>query len=554
MIDPPSLLVASLGCIRQMYSSMGMVERANLYLHFVVCINRISGRCSCQITMNTTIQPKRHPIIAVRRAGVPLVAFETSDPAQSIVEAVKALNGKADTTPVLRWDIVRGLVGLNRPGSAVASQVAPDGPIQSGNPAECLSLLERCQAENLICFFMNAHRFIGNEAVAQGLWNLRDAWKAKGNTLVLLCPSMRLPDDLAHDIVVVSEPLPSPTEVGAIVDSIAKDAGAEVTEKAKVVDTLLGVSAFAAEQALAMSLGKNGDGKITINRDELWERKRKMVEQTPGLSVWRGQESFADVGGLANIKDFLTKILASGKNPVRAIMYIDEIEKLFAGTAGDTSGVSQDQLRVFLTTMQDDNLPGIILIGPPGTGKSAIAKAAGSIADAEVISTDTGAMTGSLVGESQAKIRKAMATFRAVSQGKGLVIATCNSISSLPPELRRRFSLGTFFVDLPSTEERASIWSLWLKKYSLAADAVRPNDVGWTGAEIRACCDVAYRAGVSLVEASSFIVPVSKSAADKIDALRKSASGKFISANHSGTYIYDPNAEASSTGRKFDTN
>lgn len=504
--------------------------------------------------MKTTTAQVKHPIISVRRAGVPLAAFETSDPAQTITETIKSLNGKAETTPIMRWDIVRGLVGLNRVGTSVATQIAPDGPIQSGNPAECLSLLEKCPAENVICFFMNAHRFIANEAVAQGLWNLRDAWKAKGNTLVLLCPSMRLPDDLSHDIVVISEPLPSTEEVGAIVDSIAKDAGAEVTEKEKVVDTLLGVSAFAAEQALAMSISKSGD-KVVINRNELWERKRKMVEQTPGLSVWRGKESFADVGGLGNIKDFLTRILGSGKNPVRCIGFIDEIEKMFSGTAGDTSGVSQDQLRVFLTEMQDSNIPGIILIGPPGTGKSAIAKGAGAVADAEVLSIDTGAMTGSLVGESQAKIRKAMATFRAVSQGKGLFIATCNKISALPPELRRRFTLGTFFVDLPTAEERASIWNLWLKKYELAADTVRPDDDGWTGAEIRACCDVAYRAGISLAEAATFIVPVSKSASGDIEALRKMASGRFISASKPGIYNHDTivtePAAAIVKGRRF---
>ncbi|MGB7590439.1 MAG: hypothetical protein WBO19_04275, partial [Terriglobia bacterium] len=42
----------------------------------------------------------------------------------------------------------------------------------------------------------------------------------------------------------------------------------------------------------------------------------------------------------------------------------------------------------------------------------------------------------------------------AVSQGRMLFIATCNSIASLPPELRRRFTLGTFFFDLPTVDER----------------------------------------------------------------------------------------------------
>jgi SpoVK/Ycf46/Vps4 family AAA+-type ATPase len=81
-------------------------------------------------------------------------------------------------------------------------------------------------------------------------------------------------------------------------------------------------------------------------------------------------------------------------------------------------------------------------------------------------------MTGSLVGESQRKIRQAMEVFKAVSQGKGLFIATCNKIAALPPELKRRFTLGTFYVDLPSDEERSAIWPIWLKKYNLPKQAV----------------------------------------------------------------------------------
>ena len=481
---------------------------------------------------------KLHPLHAARRAGVPLLAIETSDPAQTIAGCIRALNDKAATTPIMRWDVLRGLVGLNNPGEVLARELSED-PLDACNPSTCLAMLAKIRKERrdrVVCFFMNAHRYIQNEAVAQGLWNLRDIWKEKGSTLVLLCPMLELPGELSHDIVVVTEQLPGPEEVSAIVDSIAQDAKLkEVPDKEKVVDTLLGVSAFAAEQVLAMSIAGSAPNAV-IDRDELWTLKRKMVEQTPGLTVWKEASTFADLGGLDNIKAFLTKILTSPNNPVRCIGFIDEIEKLFAGSQGDLSGVSQDQLRVFLTEMQDHTIPGMILVGPPGTGKSAIAKAAGGVAEAEVLNIDTGAMTGSLVGESQAKIRKAFQTFHAVSQGKSLLIATCNRLATLPPELRRRFTLGTFFIDLPDADERAAIWKLWLKKYNFDAKSKLPDDDGWTGAEIRACCDVAFRTDMSLEEASTFVVPVCKSAAEQIEALRKQADGRFISASKPGTY------------------
>lgn len=505
--------------------------------------------------MNSTPSLPSHPLRAIRRAGVPLAAIETSDPAATIKGCITALNGKAESTPIMRWDLARGLVGLNRLGKDAA---AGCGEMLT-NPGEALIALGNKAPSGSLCFMLNAHRVIANADIMQAVWNLRDTWKANGSTLVLLCSTMKLPDELTNDVILITEALPTPAEIEKIVRSVAGDAGlsdAQIGDKGRIVDTLLGVSAFGAEQALSLSLIANVESEsfAGFDRSELWARKRKMIEQTPGLTVWQGGETFADVAGVANIKSYLTSILTSKRNPVNCIGFIDEIEKLFAGSAGDTSGVSQDQLKVFLTEMQDQNIPGIILIGPPGTGKSAIVKGAGAVAGAEVLSIDTGAMTGSLVGESQAKIRQAMKTFAAVSQGKGLFIATCNAISALPPELRRRFTLGTFFVDLPDKSERESIWAVWLKRYAakgLAADLARPNDEGWTGAEIKACCDVAWRASISLVQAAKFIVPVSKSAGDKISALRKMASGKFISASHEGVYEFDDTPEEKSTARRF---
>ena len=488
-----------------------------------------------------------HPIKAMRRASVPLAAFETSDPAATVAGIVSALNGNGKASPIISWDICQTWVGLNDAGRESLDWFDP----MTMGLAESLKALGEQDADNsgLVAFMHNAQRFLERDGVAQGLWNLRDKLKAVNGIIVLLGPSLSLPAELVQDVVVVTEPLPDAEAIGVIVDGIVKDsiaAGAKIvaTEYGRevVVDTLCGLSAFAAEQALAMSIGKDG-----VNADALWERKRRLVEQTPGLSIWKGSESFDSLGGLANIKDYLRRILTSGKTPVRAIGFIDEIEKGFAGAGGDLSGVSQDQLGVFLKTMQDFEIPGIILVGPPGTGKSAIAKGAGGVSGAEVLTIDTGAMTGSLVGESQRKIRAAMETFKAVARGKGLFIATCNKLSALPPELKRRFTLGTFFVDLPSAEERAVIWPLWIKKFGLSKEQSETSVVnadGWTGAEIKACCEVAYRTGSTLLEASDYIVPVCRSAAESIETLRKGAAGKFISANYAGTYKVPTSAES----------
>ena len=65
-------------------------------------------------------------------------------------------------------------------------------------------------------------------------------------------------------------------------------------DEGRAVDALLGLAAFPAEQVVAMSLSKRG-----LDHDQLWERKRQVIEQAPGLTVWRGGEAFTDVGGCA---------------------------------------------------------------------------------------------------------------------------------------------------------------------------------------------------------------------------------------------------------------
>jgi SpoVK/Ycf46/Vps4 family AAA+-type ATPase len=158
-------------------------------------------------------------------------------------------------------------------------------------------------------------------------------------------------------------------------------------------------------------------------------------------------------------------------------------------------------------------------------------------------------MQNALVGESGGRLRTALKVVDAVTNERSLWIASCNSIGTLPPELRRRFTLGTFFFDLPSVEERAAIWRIYQEKYGVSGEL--PDDDGWTGAEIKECCRKAYRLKLSLRQSADYIVPVSRSAADQIKGLRQQASGKFISASYAGVYQFQESAAAPRTGRAF---
>ena len=69
-------------------------------------------------------------------------------------------------------------------------------------------------------------------------------------------------------------------------------------------------------------------------------------------------------------------------------MFLDEIEKAFAGTGTDPSGVKTELTGAILSWMQDRGADGCLLIGPPGAAKSLVAKATGDTAGIPAIAFD----------------------------------------------------------------------------------------------------------------------------------------------------------------------
>src|SRR6202451_2912675 len=474
---------------------------------------------------------------AARRASTPLVSIRTADPASAIALMTQSLNGDADSTSLLSWDIMTGLSAMNGPGKKMLDSIIGERNPETVGPADALSGAARL-GDDAVIFYANPQRLWHDPVIVQGLWNLRDALKAVGAVFVLITPpGSVLPQELTQDVLVIDEPLPSQEGLRAIVRTTfenAKLAAPGADDECRAVDALLGLAAFPAEQVVAMSLSKRG-----LDHDQLWERKRQVIEQAPGLTVWRGGEAFTDVGGCANVKAFLQSVLDGAEAP-RVVVFCDEIEKAFAGTGTDLSGVTTEMTGTILTWMQNREADGCILIGPAGAGSSLVAKATGNTAGIPTIAFDPSAMKNGIIGSSGERLRSALSIIDAVSGGRSLWIATCNSIGTLPPELRRRFTLGTFFFDLPSPEQRAAIWKIYVAKYGVSGEL--PDDDGWTGAEIKECCRKAYRLKLTLKESAEYLVPVSRSAADQIKALRQQASGKFISASYPGVYQFQESA------------
>lgn len=476
-----------------------------------------------------------------RRVSVPLIAINTPDPAATIRDVCGVIDA---AVPIVEWDFCRGFTDRNEAGAAFVAGLGETEDTKN-NPYAALMAADKLPAvmvgpegrqrrEGGVLFIHLAPRWLTEAPVVQAIWLLRDKFKVDGRTLVLLGKQFTLPSELSDDVVCFDEPLPDADALKTIIRKSCEAAGLTISEEdeARAVEALRGLSAFSAEQITAMSLQKSG-----IDIDALWERKRQTIEQTPGLKVFKDEGGgFESIGGCEVVKGFLSRILNGAAAP-SAVVFVDEIEKSLGGSKGDLTGVTQDQLGVLLSYMQDTRAVGMLFLGPPGAAKSAIAKATGDEGRIPTIKLDTGATKGGIVGKSEEQIRTALKVITAVSNGKSLWIATCNSLADLPPELRRRFKLGTFFFDLPTPEERWAIWGIMLPKFEIQASRSEiPNDDGWTGAEIEQCCEIAWRLKCSLIEASKFVVPVSKSAADAVLKLREQANGRFLSASYPGVY------------------
>ena len=304
-----------------------------------------------------------------------------------------------------------------------------------------------------------------------------------------------------------------------------------------MLEAAAGLTRYEAEGAFALSQVRH-EGRILP--ETIWELKAEMLRKTGVLELHQGQESFQDLGGLQSLKDFCKRALAKNR-PVDA--------------------------------------KGVLLLGVPGTGKSAFAKALGVEVGRPTLLFDVGAVYGSLVGESEQRLRQALKIADAMApcilfidevekslsgvggNGDGgvssrlfgslltwlndhdsnvFVVCTANDVSKLPPEFTRaeRFD-GCFFLDLPGFSEQDDIWRQYLRQFGLRREGevpTVPDSKGWTGAEIKACCRLAALLGVPLTEAAQQIVPVSVTAADKVAALRSWADGRCLSASEAGVF------------------
>ena len=447
------------------------------------------------------------------------------------------------------WDIDRG---LHRPGLT-------DEPSSGSGPdplAAIRSLGALASADgSALLVLTNFHRFLGSAEIVQALIHQITAGKQNRTFVIILAPVVQIPTELEKLLVILEHELPNREQLAEIASGIATEPGElpAGSELQTVLDASSGLTRYEAEAAFSLSLVRHG----RIAADAVWELKTGMLKKSGLLSLHRSGDDFNSLGGLASLKAFCKRsLLQPGRN-------------------------------------QPHKRPrGVLLLGVPGTGKSAFAKTLGQETGRPTVLLDVGALMGSLVGQSEQNIRQALsiadamapailfidecekALSGAASSGQTdsgvsarlfgslltwmndhtsdvYLVATCNDISKLPPEFSRaeRFD-GIFFLNLPGRTEKDAIWQLYLQQFELDPDQRMPGDENWTGAEIRACCRLAALLDLPLVQAAQNVVPVAVTAAESVERLRGWASGRCLSADQPGVYRDDTNASSSSKTRR----
>lgn len=469
----------------------------------------------------------------IRRAGVPLCAIESADPAATVKGVLDTLSaGGKDLPPLVSWDICGGLVGLNPAGKAA---VAWYDPLAHPLP-EILKNLAGNPVPGLLAVFHNIGRYWDRDGVAQGVWNLRDVFKGCGATALFVGQTGKLPGELSSDVVTITEPSPGPDELTAITDRILKaagEAGAKIREanKGAVVSALRGLpSAFDAEQTLSLSISRSG-----VDVSACWERKIKRLRGLTGAEITIDNPRFDSLAGCENVKAELSAFIGGRQKP-GVTLFLDEIEKLFAGAGTDLSGVSTNLVGMFLSWTADRKAKGFLLPGVPGAGKTWTATCAAGEAGVPLFKLAD--IKGSLVGESEAKLRAALQAVDALAgDGAVMMIASCNWVDTLAPDILARFSMGQFFYDFPSADERKSLWRMYMKKLGLPKQEVPASD-GWVGREIESACWRAWQYNRPLVDVARNVCPAAVAQKAKLDDLRRRCSGRFLSASKPGVYEF----------------
>lgn len=449
------------------------------------------------------------------------------------------------------WDDIEGTLAPN----AALEKLGGEKPINQ-NPNKDTEFF-RC-----VVIMKNLHPFLGKGPMNQILMNyLGKAKREIMQRLIVLSVESQIPKDLEKEFHPVTHRLPGAEQIRRILDMVAtqeEDLPDDPAEVRAIVQAASGLTRLEAENTFALCLGRTG----RVTAPPVFVVKSKTLEKSDlGLELLKGDETFDDIGGLGNLKEFCTDMLENRSDDPKLAP------------------------------------KGIILAGVPGTGKSLFAKALGNTLHPQrpTIRWDIGQTMSKWVGDSQHKMHRCLNTIDAmapcnlfadefekqVSSGMGggttggdvqtqmlgqwltwhqehtsdvFVILTMNNIMAIArnmPEFLARFD-EVFFLDFPAKPQKEEIWKIHLQAFGHIEGpedfdpAALPDDKEWTGRDIWKCCRQAAQRKKLLSEVR--IGTLAQQVSETIGDLRNFASGRWMSVEYPD--YYDVNEHDKKVGKR----
>lgn len=469
--------------------------------------------------------------LTMRKKGTPWCLCLTPDP-YALAQRLSKIQIEGKDMPAVWYDCVHGVKDFESDEAPKVAGTITTGGSDPDAPSITLRLARDQMPDWSVLFFcVPGQQFIDDLNIVQALYSVRDAFKSTNRMVVLLARELSMPPMIRDDVPVLYDPLPDEGRLGEMAAGLvngqnekrAKDGKpALYVPEANMKEAgrrCKGMTLFAAEEALSRRLGAKG-----YDLNGLSDLRCRAIEEATGRALVKERQklTFADIGGMDAFKEELT-LLQKGPCPARLIVRVDEVEKTISaaasGAVADNTGVTQDILRTWLIAMEDNGWDGALLAGGPGTGKTISTICAGNEFGVETWVMDFGATKSSLVGASESAVRRVIDVLKTIGGRNVLFLATCNRLDTLPPELQRRFKLGTWLFDNPTPESLKLIWKIQMKAYSLPEQPA-PACEGWVGSDVRNCCEKAYKYGLTLVQAAKRITPAAVSARVQVEALR----------------------------------
>jgi len=505
-------------------------------------------------------------LMTSRQVLINVVTYEEDRVLTSII--AKALLGKNNQIKVpasisdkagllYRWSITEGLSSWRCLGNRSLEHLEDMGE-ETRDALEAIDIFVNTPFSGLLVL-ADVHAIMDDPQVVRKLKeasiNIRrtkDSPQEKGNkkghkNIILLSHKPVCPPEIEKSVAVLDVPMPDSEEIQRTLRRAFKQnphlskQWPEVKDNPEAFDRfvngLQGLTSVEITSTIAQCISTHKRLEVSFFN----KAKRQIIRKSGMLDFYDASGAqMGDIGGLEELKDWL-KVRSSA----------------------------------FTQAARDYGLPipkGMLLLGPPGTGKSLVSKTLGAGWDMPVLTLDMGRVYGSLVGESEANMRKAIQTAEALAPcilqvdeiekamggssndggttqrvfGKFLtwmqdktepvfVVATANDVSKLPPEMLRKGRFDEiFFVDFPTPEEREAIFSIQLRKrkrdpanYDLKELSVASE--GFSGAEIEQSIKSALYTSFSasrelknsdiLAEVST-TVPILKTMEKKIERVR----------------------------------